>query len=102
VAAQVPFLRLLHGHADHEPFDETRVPHGIAGVLPRPVKVASTNSVRRNAFGPTGGRVTCYRDRPGRIYPDMPWEPKEAFHAYASWRGPRSSARTDGDRNSGR
>ncbi len=32
------------------------------------------------------GLVSCYRDRKGATYPDMSWEPKEAFHAYASWR----------------
>ncbi|MEV7012398.1 hypothetical protein [Streptosporangium sp. NPDC051022] len=35
------------------------------------------------------GLVACYRDQKGTTYPDMPWEPKEAFHAYASW--PRES-----------
>jgi hypothetical protein len=31
------------------------------------------------------GLVTCYRDHFGTTYPDMPWEPKEAFRALASW-----------------
>jgi hypothetical protein len=31
------------------------------------------------------GLVACYRDRLGETYPDMPWEPKEAFRALASW-----------------
>jgi hypothetical protein len=31
------------------------------------------------------GLVTCYRDHNGATYPDMPWEPKQAFHAYAAW-----------------
>jgi hypothetical protein len=31
------------------------------------------------------GLVTCYRDRLGVTYPDMPWEPKEAIRALAAW-----------------
>lgn len=34
------------------------------------------------------GLVTCYRDRRGTSYPDMAWEPKQAFHAYACWPDP--------------
>ena len=48
------------------------------------------------------GLVTCYRDRHGSTYPDMAWEPKEAFRAYASWRDPHAeaSAAREDDRTS--
>jgi len=38
--------------------------------------------------------VTCYRDRHGTTYPDMAWEPKQAFHAYARWANPDTPAQS--------
>ena len=40
------------------------------------------------------GLVTCYRDRHGTTYPDMAWEPKQAFHAYARWANPDTPAQS--------
>ena len=31
------------------------------------------------------GLVSCFRDGTGTTYPDMKWEPKEAFYTFASW-----------------
>lgn len=33
------------------------------------------------------GLVKSYADRSGSVYPDMPWDPKEGFHALAGFYG---------------
>jgi hypothetical protein len=33
----------------------------------------------------SGGIIKVYKDRPGKTYPDMPWEPKAAFRVLAEY-----------------